>query len=101
MRYILPLAAVAALAACSTTATVAPQLEVALTTAEQLALKYVTLPACPQPSGTLCSTPSGIAAVKASDDAAYAAVKGYESGTVSSADATAAVTALLSVIPSK
>jgi hypothetical protein len=87
----------ASLTACASNGVA--QTEVGLTSAEQLAMQYVTLPACPSATGALCSDPSITAKIKAADDVAYAAVKGLENGTVTAAAAQAAVASLLSVIP--
>ena len=87
------------LSACgSTTAVVSA--ENALATAETLATQYVKLPACGAPtSPPLCSDAATVAKIKAADNVAYAAVKGFEKGTVSATDAQAAVNGLTALIP--
>lgn len=73
--------------------------EVALTTAERLALHYVTLPACPK--ATLCSDAATVAKIKAADNVAYAAVKAARANNTDAnvAAANAAIAGLLSIIP--
>jgi len=96
------------IAACSaqTTATTVAASAVALTAAEATAYKYVTLPSCVAPAtagpnGTLCAQPAIVMQIKATDNAAYAAVKAAEgAGTQAAASAaSAAVAALSALIP--
>lgn len=77
----------------------APALEVALTAADQSAISYVTLPACPRPAGTLCSDTVVVGQIKAAAGAAYAAVKAYQKGTGTMAVAQAAIAAMVALIP--
>lgn len=91
-----------ALAACSTTpSALSPsdvaKAEVALTSAEQAALIYTSLPRCPQPSG-LCSQTATVAAIKKADAVAYAALIAVVDGP-SLATAEAAISALLAIVP--
>lgn len=87
------------LAACSGT-NGAAQAEVALTAAETAALAYVTQPACVGArSSATCPSPATVAAIKAADTVAYTAVKGAEAGTVTVAQANAAVAALAALLP--
>lgn len=77
------------------------QLEVALTAAEKAAFLYATRPQCPT-SAPLCSDAATVAKVKAADNTAYAAVKGARAAptdTAQAARASAAVAALVSMIP--
>ena len=94
-------AAIAALAACSSTQqsqTVAGA-EVALTAAEAAAFQYVTLPVCPVSNGTLCSSPAISAQIKAADNVAFAAVNSAKAGSSSVATAMAAIASLSAAIP--
>lgn len=91
-----------ALAACSTTTvqTDSAAAAVALTTAERLALVYMSLPQCGAPGATaVCSDPAVKAKIKAADNTAYAAVKSAEAGMTTTAAAVAAITALQALIP--
>lgn len=91
-----------ALAACTTPAvqTDAAAAEVALTTAERLALAYTTLPQCGAAGATaICSDPAIKAKIKAADNTAYTAVKAAETGGTTVAAAVAAIAALQAVIP--
>ena len=93
------------LCACpSNPANTAPALETALTAAEATALHYVTLPACApgatsQTGGALCSQATVVTQIKLADNAAYAAVKKFEAGTGTQADASAAIAALTVLVP--
>lgn len=88
------------LTACATTpSNNAPALEVALTAADQTAIAYITLPACPRPAGTLCSEAVIVAQIKLAAGAAYKAVKAYQAGTGTQAVAQAAIAALVALTP--
>lgn len=77
----------------------APALEVALTAADQTAIAYITLPACPRPAGTLCSDTVIVGQIKLAANAAYNAVKAYQRGTGTEAVAQAAIAALVALVP--
>lgn len=81
--------------------TTVAEAEVALTGADQLALKYVTLPVCPQTNGALCSDPAISAKIKTAAATAYTAVKAAEAsgGSADLAAANAAIAALTAVVP--
>ena len=72
---------------------------VALSSAEQVALAYTTLPRCPQATG-FCSKQETVDAIKKADGIAYAAVISAVDGP-SLATAEAAIAALLAIIPVK
>jgi hypothetical protein len=101
MIRVLVAAAVAAgvggcLAGCSKTSVSGT--EVALTALDQAAVEYVTLPLCPQPSGTLCSVAATSTQIKVASAQAYAAVKAAEAGTGTVAAAQAALDALAALV---
>ncbi len=102
LAYVSPIALL--LAACAsggTTQTTVAEAEVALTAAEQVALSYVTLPACPAPSGPLCSDAATSAKIKQAAQVAYAAVKAAEASGTSAdlAAANAAIATLTALVP--
>lgn len=71
--------------------------ELALTTAEKLAVNYTQLPACGSATATkVCADPTLKAKIKTDDNAAYAAVQTLKSSSASGAPAalTAAQTAI-------
>ena len=97
---------VAMFGACSNPATGIAATGTALTAADTLALKYVTLPLCPagatkMPDGTLCSSALISAQIKQAAASAYAAYKAAEANPTSTtaAAAAAALAALSSLIP--
>jgi len=93
-------AATLLLSACANQPTnTVPALEVALTAADQTAIAYITLPACPKPNGVLCSDAVVVGQIKAAGSAAYAAVKAYQNGTGTMAVAQAAIAALVAITP--
>lgn len=95
-------APVVLLAACAQPApsTVA-QVAVALTAADQVALRYVDLPRCPAPAAAACSDPATVARVKAAAASAYGAVRTAEASGAAGdlALAVTAVGALGAVLP--
>lgn len=67
-------------------------LEAGLTVADNLALNYVSLPACTGSNGPLCSNPTVVAQIKAADNAAYGAVTAAQAAVDADATGTAATT---------
>jgi len=99
----LPVAVLAALlAACAQPApTTVAQVAVALTAADQVALRYVQLPACGGGGGVPCRDPAAVARIKAAAQQAYTAVRTAEaSGTAGDLSlAVSAVGAFGAVLP--
>lgn len=98
------LTAALALGAC-TGASIAVQNDVlaaeqSLTTAEQVALIYTSLPRCGTPgASSICSDPTMVAKIKALDDQAYAAVKAAEQNQALLSNALAAISSLVAATP--
>lgn len=95
----LAVAALIALAGCAGTKGIA-ETETALTAAETAALAYVTQPACVGVAASAtCPSAATKTAIHNADNIAYAAVQAAKKGTVSPADAAAAVAALTALLP--
>lgn len=91
-----------ALAGCQTPAqTTVAEVAVALTGADQAALRYAELPRCPQSAGVLCSDGAKVAQIKTAAQTAYDAVKTAEASGAAGdrALAVSAVGALSVLIP--
>lgn len=72
---------------------------IALTAADQAAVAYITLPACPSKNGTLCSDAVKVAQIKSAGALAFAAVKAAEAGTGTQANAQAALATFVALVP--
>lgn len=100
----LALASLALLTACAT-ATPNQQalysVEISLTAAERAATVYAGLPACPQPSGALCSDPATVSKILAADTVAYNAVRDLRAGKTTAESVTALIAGLVALIPVK
>lgn len=106
MKNSLAISALVLLAACSTTPGTPPApsngvaaLEIALTAADQAALAYVTLPACPSSTKALCSDAATVSQIKTASATAYSAVKAVQAGTADTVAAQAAIAALAALTP--
>jgi TRAP-type C4-dicarboxylate transport system permease small subunit len=91
------------LAACSTSQPVSNDVaaaEIALTSAERVALIYTTLPRCGG-AVTICSAQATVDKIKALDTEAYTAVKAAQKNSALISAAWAAISSFQSAIPTK